>query len=205
METEIFKQDQYKYLHSNYNSFKIRDIKVEKVKVISFFLAVFFFIANCGGSAVQPLTRENNRKLLENPPQNQEQLQTGTFYGCVHVPATDFIQRIMLGFERTGETCSVTVAEDNTVEVSFLEEIVIPVVSTSNSQYRTDIFIGELANNQVLIVQHHQGEVVSVTQTIYDKNDVVVYGKSGQGDSIKECHFGMTTSERLAGKKNCGK
>ena len=86
-----------------------------------------------------------------------------------------------------------------------MEDVVTSVVSTSTGQYRTDIFIGELGNNQVIIVQHHQGMVVSVTQTVYDKKGNVVYGKSGQGEYIKECHLGMTTSEKLAGKKNCGK
>ena len=178
---------------------------MEKVKISSFFLSGFFFIASCVGSGAQPLTKENIRQLLENPPQNQEQLKTGTFDGCVHVSATDFIQKIMVGFKRTGETCSVTVSEDNTVEVSFLGDVVISVVSTSTDQYRTDTFIGELKNDQVIIVQHYQGEVASVTQTVYDKNGDVVYGKSGQGDYIRECHFGMTTSEKLAGKKSCGK
>ncbi len=178
---------------------------MKKIKFILYFLPVFFFITNCGGSAVQPLTKENNKKLLENPPQNQEQLKTGTFYGCVHVPATGFIQRIMVGFKRTGESCSVTVSEGNTVKINFLGDVAIPVVSTSTDQYRTDTFIGELENNQVIIVQHYQGEIGSVTHTIYDQNGDVVYGKSGKGKYIKECIFVMTTSEKLAGKKNCGK
>lgn len=178
---------------------------MEKIKFISIFLPVFFFTVSCGGSAVQPLTKESNKKLLEKPPQNQEKLKTGTFHGCVHIPAKSVFQRMMGGFERTGETCSVTVDENNSVEVSFLGDIVISVVSTSTDQYRTDTFIGELENDQVLIVQHHRGEVMSVTHTIYDKKGNVVYGKSGQGEYIKECHFGMTTSEKSAGKKSCGK
>ena len=172
-------------------------------RVISYF--ILFFTISCSGSSVPPLTRENTKRLLENPPQNQEPLKEGTFNGCVHVPATNFIQKIMVGFERTGENCFVTVGKNNTVEVSFLEGGIVSVVSTSTDQYRTDIFIGELGNNQVLIVQHHQGEVVSVTQTVYDKKGHTVYGKSGQGEYIKECHFGRTTSEKLAGKKDCGK
>ena len=178
---------------------------MEKIKFISIFLPVFFFTVSCGGSAVQPLTKASNKKLLEKPPQNQEKLKTGTFHGCVHIPAKSVVQRVLVGFERTGEICSVTVGEDNSVKVSFLGDIVVSVVSTSTDQYRTDTFIGELENDQVLLVQHHQGEVSVVTQTIYDKKGIVVYGKSGQGEYIKECHFGMTTSERLAGKKSCGK
>lgn len=169
-------------------------------RIINYF--ILFFTISCSGFSVPPLTRENIRKLLKDPPQNQKPLKEGTFNGCVHVPATDFIQRIMVGFERTGESCFVTVGKNNTVEVSFLEGSVVSVVSTSTDRYRTDIFIGEQGNDQVLIVQHHQGEVVSVTQTVYDKKGHVVYG---QGDYIKECHFGMATFEKLAGKKDCGK
>ena len=115
------------------------------------------------------------------------------------------MQRLMVGFEVTGESCSVTVNEDNTVAVSFLGDASIPLVSTSTENRCTDIFIGELENDQVLIVQHHRGEVVSLTQTIYDEKGDVVYGRFGNGDYIRECHFGMTTSERLAGRKTCKK
>ncbi|MDE0150998.1 MAG: hypothetical protein OXK80_00675 [Bdellovibrionales bacterium] len=176
---------------------------MKKIKLILYFLPVFFFITNCSGSVAHPLTRESNRELLENPPRNQEQLHTGTYYGCVHIPATEFFQKLMVGFERTGESCEVTVHDNNNVEVSFIENPVT-VVNTSTDQLQRDIFIGELEYDQVLIVQHHQGEVVSITQTIYDENGYVVYGKSGEGDYIKECHLGMTTSEQLAGRKNCG-
>ena len=111
----------------------------------------------------------------------------------------------MVGFEITGENCSVMVKRDNTVTVSFLGDAVIPLVSTSTENRRTDTFVGGLGNGQVLIVQHHRGEVVSLTQTVYDENGDVVYGRSGNGDYIRECHFGMTTSERLAGRKKCKK
>ncbi len=115
------------------------------------------------------------------------------------------MQRLMVGFEKTGESCSVTVHRDNTVRVSFLGDAVIPVVSTSTERYRTDIFIGELENDQVLIVQHHRGDAVGITQTVYDENGDVVYGRFGVGVFIRECNLGMTTSEKLAGKKNCSK
>ena len=111
----------------------------------------------------------------------------------------------MVGSERTRESCTVTVNQNNTVRVSFLGDAVIPIVSTSTARYRTDSFIGELENGQVLIIQHHRGEVVSVTQTVYDKNGDVVYGRSGKGDHIRGCSFGMTTSERMAGRKRCRK
>ena len=115
------------------------------------------------------------------------------------------MQRLMVGFEKTGESCSVTVNLDNNVQVSFLGNAVISVVSMSTERYRTDIFVWELGNDQVLIVQHHRGEVVGITQTIYDENSDVVYRRYGVGKFIRECSFGMTTSERLAGRKRCKK
>ncbi len=178
---------------------------MRKVEVIFFFLPIFLFSVNCNNSIAGSLTKENNRRLFENPPQNQEELKTGIFYGCVNIPATNWMQKLMVGFEITGEICSVRVSEGNIVKISFLGDVDIPVFSARAGESRTDIFIGELENNQVLIVQHHEGQVVSVTQTIYDQNGDVVYGKFGQGDYIKECIFGMTTSERLAGEKNCNK
>ena len=155
--------------------------------------------------AEQPLTKSAIQQLLSDPSQNRKTLKAGTYHGCVHVPAKGFMQRLMVGFERTGESCSVTVERTNAVRVSFLGDAVIPVVSTSTARYRTDIFIGELENGQVLIVQHQRGEVVSVTHTVYDEKGDVVYGRSGEGDSIRECIFGMTTSESRAGRKSCRK
>ena len=68
-----------------------------------------------------------------------------------------FVQRLVVGVEKTGESCSVTVNPDNTVEVSFLGDGVIPVVSTSTEGFVTDIFVAELGNDEVLIVQHSSG------------------------------------------------
>jgi len=176
-----------------------------KIKLILYSLPVFFLITNCSDSTANSLTRENTRKLLANPPQNQIRLNIGTFHGCVHIPAKDPIQRAMVGFEKTGESCSVTISQSNNVEVSFIGGAAIHVVSTSANQRSTDTFIGELANDQVLIVQHHQGEVVSVTQTIYDQQGHVVHGKSREGDYIRACNFVMSTSEKRAGRKICTK
>ena len=159
----------------------------------------------CNAAAAEPLNKSYVQSLLTKPPRNEEKLKTGTLHGCVHIPARGFMQRLMVGFEMTGESCSVTVNRDNTVRVSFLGDAVIPVVSTSTERYRTDIFIGELGNDQVLIVQHHRGDAVGITQTVYDENGDVVYGRSGVGVFIRECNLGMTTSEKLAGKKNCSK
>ena len=155
--------------------------------------------------AQQPLTKAYIENLLKNPSETQEILKEETLNGCVHIPARNPVKRLMVGFDRTGEACSVTVGRDNTVTVSFLGNKPVPLVSTSSGRHLTDTFVGDLGEDQVLIVQHHQGKVVSVTQTVYDENDHVVYGRSGKGVSIKECHLGMTTAERLAGKRSCEK
>ena len=165
-----------------------------------------FLIATMGHCAAGERMNEGYfRRLLSNPPRNQEKLKAETLHGCVYIPAKGFVQRLVVGVEKTGESCSVTVNPDNTVEVSFLGDGVIPVVSTSTEGFVTDIFVAELGNDEVLIVQHHQGEVVSITQTIYDENGDVVYGRSGVGEFIRECNFAMTSSERSVGSKSCSK
>ena len=175
------------------------------MKFVLISACIFVFATICHSAAEQPLTKGYVRRLLSNPPRHQEKLRPGTLHGCVHIPARGFFQRLMVGFEITGESCSITVSQDNTAKVSFLGDDAISLVSTSTERYLTDIFVGELGNEQVLIVQHHRGEVVSVTQTVYDKNGDVVYGRSGVGEFLRECNFGMTTSERLAGRKRCKK
>ncbi len=178
---------------------------MKKMKFVLISTFFFLFAIICNSAAEQPLTKSYVKRLLSHPPRSQEKLKAETRHGCVHIPARGFMQRLMVGFETTGESCSVTVNRDNTVKVSFLGDAAVPVVSTSTERYRTDVFVGEPGNEQVLIVQHHRGEVVSITQTIYDENGDVVYGRSGVGEFIRECNFGMTTSEKLAGRKNCKK
>ena len=166
---------------------------------------LFLFGITGTSDTPQPLTKSAIQQLLSDPSQNRKTLKAGTYHGCVHVPAKGFMQRLMVGFERTGESCSVTVERTNAVRVSFLGDAVIPVVSTSTARYRTDIFIGELENGQVLIVQHQRGDVVSVTHTVYDDKGDVVYGRFGEGEYIRACSFGMTTSESRVGSKRCKK
>ena len=175
------------------------------MKFVFVFASFILYSMASQSASAQSLTRSYLQGVLSNPPRDQEKLKPGTRHGCVHIPARGFMQRLMVGFEVTGESCSVTVNRDNTVAVSFLDEASIPLVSTSTENLRTDILVGGLEKDQVLIVQHHRGEVVSLTQTVYDENGDVVYGRSGNGDYIRECHFGMTTSERLAGRKKCKK
>ena len=178
---------------------------MKNLKFVFVFVSFLLYAMVCQSVSAQSLTKSYLQGLLSNPPRDQEKLKPGTRHGCVHIPARGFMQRLMVGFEITGESCSVTVNRDNTVAVSILGDAVIPLVSTSTENRRTDTFVGGLGNGQVLIVQHHRGEVVSLTQTVYDENGDVVYGRSGNGDYIRECHFGMTTSERLAGRKMCKK
>ena len=158
------------------------------LSIVSIF-CIFVSVSSCESKKNYgvSLTKDAVKQRLASPPQNREILITGTYPGCVSVPATDWIQKTMVGFEFTGETCSLTVHPNNIVSLSFLGNKQIPVVSTSTSVIATDIFVGELGDDEALIVQHHQGRVVSATQTIYDKNNNLVYGLSGDGDSIKEC------------------
>lgn len=158
-----------------------------------------FLMTSCVHSADHP------RRFYQSAPQNPNTLAPGTYDGCVLVPATDFVQRLMVGFALTGETCSVTVGPNNSIRVDFLGGVEIPLRSTSTERAQTDTFVGELGNDQALIVQHHQGRVVSVTQTIRDGAGGVVYGKSGRGDYIKACDLNMSTAERIAGRKICQK
>ena len=130
---------------------RIRFLRVDqisrKIQFISILWPIIFFTANCGVSPPppKPLTKENTKQLMGSSPQSSEQLKTGTFYGCVNVPAKDPIQKQIVGFETTGETCTVAVAENNTVEISFLgADDAIPVFSTSTAQCNTDTFVGEL-------------------------------------------------------------
>ena len=78
-------------------------------------------------------------------------------------------------------------------------------MSTGTERSRTDLFAGELGADQVLIVQHRRGEFVSITQTVYDANGDVVYGRSGVGDVIRECVLALTTSEKSADRERCKK
>lgn len=171
----------------------------------------FSIIGGCGSSEspsaseLPPLTKNTVQQLLQSSSQNHVKLNPETLNGCVSVPATNSVQRAMVGSRLTGETCSATVGPNNSIRVDFLGDADIPLVSTSTEQIQTDTFVGELENNQVLIVQHHQDQVVSITQTRYDENGNVVYGKFGKGEFIKGCAFHMTTAEKAAGRKICKK
>ena len=147
------------------------------------------------------LTKSYIRKLMLNPPANQERLEVKTYQGCVHVPAKNFVQRTMVGFRRTGETCTITLGENNTAKISFWGDQVISLISMSTERTPSDLFVAELDNEQVLLVQHHQGEVVSLTHTVYNGRGGVVYGGSRGGQIIKECVFSNDNLRKGSRKK----
>ena len=174
-----------------------------KQPVLYIVLFIIFTVSVFSCSARDSMTKEYVQNILKNPPSAEyvENLVEETRYGCVTVPAKSFWQRWMVGLTFTEENCSVVVQPNNTVVVSFLGDKAIPVVSINKKNFYTDTFLTELGNNQVLIVQHQKGRVVSVTQTIYDENNNVVYGKSGKGDFIKECHIGVNNKSNSP--QNC--
>ena len=175
---------------------------------MKFFLIFCFIILNgCASStasesndSIFPLTRNKIKNLLDNPPARSEKLEEETISGCISVPARGFFQRLFVGSESTGESCSITIHSGNKISVDFLRQKNIPLISASQPGIPTDTFVAELESGQVLIVQQLRGRVVSVTQTIYDSQGVVVYQNSGKGDFIRECQPYMTDSERRAGR-----
>ena len=175
----------------------------------SFLIFVFSFVflnVGCSNSSSEittesifPLTKANIQNLNDSSIR-QEKLKEETISGCVSVPAKSFFQRIFVGLESTGESCSVTIHSGNKVSVSFLDQKNIQLMSTSSPQVVTDTFVAELDNGEVLIVQQVDGRVVSLTQTIYDSQGVVVYQNSGKGEYIRECRFYMTADEKATGR-----
>ncbi len=173
------------------------------------FLLFFYFasLLGCTSSVTQnstdsifPLTKNKIRNLLQNPPADTERLKEETVSGCISVPARDFFQRLFVGSESTGESCSITVHSNNEISVSFLSQKNIPFISTSRPDTPTDTFTAELDNGQVLIVQHKNRRVVSFTQTVYDQQGMVVYQGYGDGNFIRVCLPYMTDSEKRSGR-----
>ena len=143
------------------------------------------------GDGPFPLSRTYVRQLLQKAPDLEgQQLEVEDIKGCVSVPAQSFFQKLFVGEKFTGDICSVAVKANNTVAVSFLGNIDIPLADTATESYSTDIFLNEIEENGVVIVQHVEGRVVSVTHTIYDKKGIVVYSGYGRGDFIKSCIIG---------------
>ena len=149
------------------------------------------FTSVCGGledpviSAVHG-AEDTSRQASSRVPD----LRTGTYHGCESVPSKKFFQRLFVGSEFTGKSCSVTVVSGKKAAVSFIEDKIVSLTPypAPDSNFSSDIFIGELDNPHVLIVQHDfHGHVYSVTQTIRDSTGTLVYAKSGKGEMIREC------------------
>ena len=169
------------------------------------FLSLVLLLVGCGNSNNQPVAKKINKSfLLMDHSQEQEKLKAGTFQGCVYITATNFIQKIMVGFKFTGEICDIEVNEDNTVKVSFLRDEAISLVGVKIEDDYKDLFIGDLENNQALVIEHYKGALVSVIQTSYDKNGDLIYGSFERDKYIKRCgFFPLTTTDKLTGRKNC--
>ena len=154
-------------------------------------ILVFLFTSGCGeleGTVIP--TASSAEDTTRQIPSRVPELKMGTYHGCESVPSKKFFQRLFVGFEFTGASCSVTVVSGNNVIVSFIEDEIVPLAPypAPDGISNSDIYIGELDNSNVLVVQHDfNGQVYSVTQTIRDSTGTLVYGRFGKGDMIKEC------------------
>ena len=166
-----------------------------------FFFCCFLLFSSCTGASLHhltdsifPLTREKIQKLSkESLINHSETLKEETISGCAFIPAKNFFQRIFVGLRSAGESCSITVHSNNKVSINFLNQKNIQLLNTSQPDALTDTFVAEINRNQVLIVQHRHRQVVSITQTIYDSQGVVVYQDYGKGEFIKTCLFDVPT------------
>ena len=141
-------------------------------------------LSNCSGPhPPSPLTKAHIRETLRRGGPSPLTLPPGTHTGCVTVPG-GFMQRALVGFQFTGEACSFTIRAHNHVRVSFLGDTPFPVLSTGPRRYPEDVYVAELANNQVLVVRHNtHGSFITVTQTGYDSTNRAVY----DGHYMKRC------------------
>ena len=151
----------------------------------------FFF--NCGRSV--SFTKEHIRHIIESRSHSGPTLSAETYRGCETVPATGTKPQFE-GTEFTGQPCSVTIHpqeavhstahRSQSVEVSFISG---PVALTTLLERGSDTFVTLLNENEVLLIQHRNGRVISVTQTGYDNKGHLNYGLSGDGNFIKSCRL----------------
>ena len=157
-------------------------------KVVIVLFCIIVLTNNCSGIKSEPsLTRTDVQRVINHSPQSNPVLPTGTHKGCVTVPGSA-IQRAMVGFKFTGEECSFSISSSNKVSVSFLGNTNIQVHSTGPARYPEDVYIAELDNNQLLVIQHNtHGSFITATLTAYDKKNNVIYGNQGNGSYVKRC------------------
>ena len=156
---------------------------MKKILFVSF---CTLFIAGClfaRGSRESFLTRDRIQEIIDKSTHQTTYLIAQTYIGCERVPSKNWIHRIMIGLEFTGETCFVTIHTNQTVTVSFLGPDPYFLVEIVDS----DLFVSQIDENSVLLVQHHEQKVVSATYTKYDRKGRVKYGVFGSEDSLKEC------------------
>ena len=155
-----------------------------------YLIFIIFTLISCTDSSTSifPLTRIKILYLLGNLPDQLPHLTEETISGCTFIPATSFFQRLFVGLERKGTSCSITIHSGNNISVRFfLNQINIHLVRISTSSHPTETFIAELEENEVLIFQQSQGEFIHLTHTRYDSEGVVIYQNYGKGDSIRFC------------------
>ena len=180
------------------------NLKINGMKRSLPVVLVFLFTSACGepeGTATSTASRAE--RTTRQTPSQVPDLRIRTYHGCESVPAQAALQRLFVGFELTGESCSVAVVAGNSVRVSFMDDDIVPLspYPSPDGNFNSDILIGELENSDVLIVQHDfNGHVYSVTQTIRDSSGALVYGRSGSGDYIKECLVHQENRPRTCGR-----
>ena len=156
-------------------------------KVIVLFCIIALTTSCSGIKGGLPLTKTDVQKAINQSPQSNLILPTGTHKGCVTVPG-GAIQRAMVGSKFTGEQCSFKISSSNKVSVSFLDNTNIQVFSTGPARYPEDVYVAELENDQLLVIQHNtHGSFITATLTTYDNNDNAIYGHQGNGSYIKRC------------------
>ena len=139
------------------------------------------FMESC--SSNQPITQSYIQQVTQKPSTLPQELKQTTHNGCEVVPATGNKPQFE-GQEYTGETCSIKINSNEKIEASFLN---VEPLSLSLLEGNSDTFITQINNNEVLLLQIHKSQVVSATQTGYDKNNHLNYGLSGKGKFIKAC------------------
>ncbi len=161
--------------------------RMKNKAIVSF--CVVALTSSCSGMGGFPsLTRADVQNAINQSTQSSLVLPMGTHKGCVTVPG-GVIQRAMVGFRFTGEPCSFEIGSSNNVSVSFLGNTNIQVFSTGPARYPEDVYVAELENDQLLVMQHNtHGNFVTATLTTYDKNNNAIYGGQGIRSYIKQCY-----------------
>ena len=103
-----------------------------------------------------------------------------TYRGCEYVSAPEgSLQQKFVGFQSTGNSCSIAVESRNKVSVDFIEEKNIPLTALPASA-QSDIHFAILQNIPgVLVVQFRRNQVTSFSYSHFDKQGTLIYGLNG--------------------------